>query len=291
MTVLEPPAPQPGEPGPLFWLGARALTHVGEFRRYYALLAIWAIVMLVVPRTGLPVDPFAGATGAGAAGPAATSSARRAPESAAAAALVRPSSGAATFFSDPVLDAFTGPSTFGEGASSGGFAAPGAGSGTGSSFDVEPEPEPDPEPQPPAEDALPVDIPPPPPLPLPAPPPELEPLLAVVSPLANTACSPVGLAGVVVALVGPSVSQVPVTQIVPYLTPLYVACGSFPQVGPRTVCEIDEVYVSQDPTGGLLPPPAVVGLGIDTIEQLEKALGGLTNQAAMLRQQLNCRKG
>ena len=73
--------------------------------------------------------------------------------------------------------------------------------------------------------------------------------------------------------------------------PLYVACGSFPQIGPRTICELDEAYVSQDPTGGLLPPPAVIGLGIDTIAQMEKALGGLTNQAEMLRQQLNCHRG
>jgi hypothetical protein len=280
--------PTEDQPGPLFWMGARALTHVGEFRRYYVLFAIWVVVMLLVPRTGLPTDPFASA-GSARTGIDATSSARRAPESAAAAALVRPTAGGATFYSDPVLDAFTGPSTFaGDDSGGAGFAAP----PTSPGFEFTPPPEEE-DPAPPADGgtSLPVTIPPPPPVPLPAPPAELEPLLAVVAPLANTACSPVGLAGVVAALVAPSVQQVPVAQIVPYLTPLYVACGSFPQTGPRTICAIDDVYVSQDPTGGLLPPPAVIGLGIDTIAQLEKALGGLTNQAGMLREQLDCRIG
>ena len=298
MTYLRPPsAPQgpQGEPGPMFWLGARALTHVGEFRRYYALLAIWAVVMLVVPKTGLPGDAFAASSGDGGR-TAGTSSARRAPESAAAAALRRPpSAAAATFFANPALDAFTGPGTFDDGGfDDGGFGRSSTTpttSPSGFAFTPPPSDEEDPEPAPDEGGGSPIDIPPPPPLPLPAPPAELEPLLSVVAPLANTACSPIGLAGVVVALVGPSVEQVPAAEIVPYLTPLYVACGSFPQTGPRTVCELDEIYVSQDPTGGLLPPPAVIGLGIDTIEQMEKALGGLTNQAEMLRQQLNCKKG
>lgn len=289
--MTAPSDPMPAEPGPLFWLGARALTHVGEFRRYYALLAVWVVVMVAVPRADGPlVDTFAAAPSRGN-GAAATTS--RAPESAAAAALTRPSApAAATFFADPLLVAVTGPSTFDAGA--GGGSDGGSGPGSAPTFAFQPPPEADPGDDPAPDDASAdpaITIPPPPATPLPAPPAELEPLLRVVAPLANTGCSPIGLAGVVVALVGPSVEPVPVAQIVPYLTPLYVACGSFPQTGPRTVCEIDDAYVSQDPSGGLLPPPAVVGLGIDTIAQIEAALGGLSNQADTLRQQLNCRVG
>lgn len=265
---------------PGFYLTARALTHLGDYRRFYAPLALWLLIMAIVPRTQLP-SSFAEETYADA---PTTQVAPAAPlESAIGTGLTEPSFGAVV-----PIDTFSGE-----------FLAPLA-SPTGSDaaadddgdagFDDEPGLEAEPPPADAGSD-VPFSIPPPPALPLPPVPAELEPILRVVSPLANQACSPIGLAGVVIALAGPAVDPVPAAQLAPYLTPLYVACAQFPQVGPRTVCEVDRVY-GQDATGGLLPPPAVIGLGIDTIEQMERLGSGFApGQAATLRSQLNCTRG
>lgn len=267
-------SPSTDEPGPWFWLLARALTHVGAYRRFYAVGAVWLAVMLLVPRVGLPPSDQAASPGGMAAPRGGT-----APGDAAPAASPGPTIGMA-FQPEPFTDQEIGPGPLrGDEA-----VRPVQGNVDG--------PEPDPPPEAPEPSSLlPIDIPPPPAMPVPPPPAELAPLLAVVSPVAKAGCSPIGLAAVVVALAGPGVSEVPVHQIVPYLTPLYVACATFPQTGPRTVCELDEVYVSQDPSGGLLPPPAVIGLGVDTLAQLELAMGGFTSMAETIRTQLNCRPG
>jgi hypothetical protein len=289
-TSMQPPEDQPG---PLFWMGARALTHVGEFRRYYALFAVWVLVMVAVPRAGLVPALDAAADGSSAGRPAGMARSAGGPsESATAAGAIRPvSGGAATFFSDPLFDVLPSDVDLGDDDSAA-FAAPALTASPSSIPFTPPTVEEEETPEAPADPASPaIDIPPPPAIPVPAPPAELVPLLSIVSPLGNTACSPIGLAGVVFALVAPSVQQVPAGEIVPYLTPLYVACGTFPQTGPRTVCELDDLYVSQDPTGGLLPPPAVIGIGIDTITQLELASGAGTSQSQALREQLHCHRG
>jgi hypothetical protein len=121
---------------------------------------------------------------------------------------------------------------------------------------------------------------------------EIQPLLRALSPLVRTGCSAVGLAGVVIAVAGPGLEPVPATQLAPYLVPAYAACATFPPFGARTVCALDDIYAVD--TGGLIPSPAVIGMGIDSIEQMEKlgelAGGPPPGTAEQLRQQLDCRK-
>jgi len=299
MTAIQPNVPD----GPLFWTVVRGFTHVGRYRRHYGIVAVWAVVMLLVPNwSGDLIDTTT----------AASRPVRRVPlvpENATAAAVPispiasSPSLAASSGFSSsnpaslgfgPVLDDETGGDTGGFG-TGGGFAG-GGGAGSGGITFTPPPPSSDEEG---GEDdggdeaaASPLQIPPPPPVPLPIVPKEIQPVVRAVSPIVRTGCSAVGLAGVVIAVAGPGLEPVPATQLAPYLVPAYAACALFPPFGARTVCALDDLYAVD--TGGLIPSPAIIGIGIDSIEQMEKlgelAGGPPPGTAEQLRQQLDCRK-
>ena len=290
MTAIQPTVPD----GPLFWTIVRGFTHVGRYRRHYAIVASWAVAMLLLPTwSGDLIDTTTAA-------PLPVRRVPLVPENATAAAV-------------PISPIASSPSF----AASGGFAstdpsaldfgrdedAPTFGGGSGPS---PARPGVTFTPPPPSNDggdgeeddggdetASPVTIPPPPPVPIPMAPKEIQPLLRALSPLVRTGCSAVGLAGVVIAVAGPGLEPVPATQLAPYLVPAYAACATFPPFGARTVCALDDLYAVD--TGGLIPSPAVIGMGIDSIEQMEKlgelAGGPPPGTAEQLRQQLDCRKG
>jgi hypothetical protein len=284
MTATQPTVPD----GPLFWTIVRGFTHVGRYRRHYAIVALWAVAMLSLPTwSGDLVDRTT----------ALSPPERRVPlvpENATVAALPispiadSPSFAATIGFASTDLASVD----FGELGESGAAGRPG-----GVTFT----------PPPPRDDggdagagedggdetASPITIPPPPPVPIPMAPKEIQPVLRALSPLVRTGCSAVGLAGVVIAVAGPGVEPVPATQLAPYLVPAYAACATFPPFGARTVCALDDLYAVD--TGGLIPSPAVIGMGIDSIEQMEKlgelAGGPPPGTAEQLRQQLDCRRG
>lgn len=132
-------------------------------------------------------------------------------------------------------------------------------------------------------------------LPMPDPPEQLEPLARAAAPLAATGCSVIGLAGIVIAVVAPTVEDLPLEQLLPYLAPVYSICSLFPIPPARTICPIDREIHAPLPTSitSLLPPPAVMGVGIDTIEGIEAAVAMMTGQtvpslAEELRTRLGC---
>jgi hypothetical protein len=135
-----------------------------------------------------------------------------------------------------------------------------------------------------------------PPLPLPAAPAELEPLFNAMAPMMATGCSGIGLAAVVVAVVAPTVQDVPLAELMPYLAPLYSVCAYFPIPKTRTVCPLDDQIAAQlpDDLTALVAAPTVIGLGIDEIAGMEAAALQMTGQAMpslaeSLRDQLACR--
>jgi hypothetical protein len=151
---------------------------------------------------------------------------------------------------------------------------------------------------PPAEPATPdlFTIPAPPPLALPALPSQFDPLFAALSPVMATGCSGLGLAGVVIASVAPTVEGVPLDQLLPYLVPVYTACALFPIPKTHTVCPLDEMFAAQLPKDitSLAQAPTIIGLGIDEIAgieaQVSQAAGGAAfpSLAESLTTQLGC---
>ncbi len=159
-----------------------------------------------------------------------------------------------------------------------------------------PAPTPTEGPQPGEEGGLGALLPDLPPLPLPATPAELEPLFNAMAPMMATGCSGIGLAAVVVAVVAPTVEDVPLAELMPYLAPLYSVCAYFPIPSVRTICPIDDQIAAQlpDDLTALVTAPTVIGLGIDEIAGMEAAVLQMTGQtvpplADSLRQQLGCR--
>jgi hypothetical protein len=129
-----------------------------------------------------------------------------------------------------------------------------------------------------------LELPPPPPVP-PAPiPEELRPVVAAVAPLTSQGCSAVGLAGVVTAVVGPAAGDaVPVASLLPYLQPAYSACATFPAPeGERTICAVDEQARAAgypEDASGLVKTPNVVGLGVDVLMGIDRAIEAMTGQS------------
>lgn len=273
--------------GPLFWTIVSGFTHVGRYKRQYVLAVVWAVLMLVVPPwRGDALEPVSSLASAPRRVPVV-------PENATVAAL--PLSPLA---SSPSLSVMT---DLGGGFESAGQAlfGPGEASGSTSGPAVAFEPPPRSDDDNSSEGGDEGDaggslftVPPPPPVPIPAAPKEIQPVLRALSPIVRSGCSAVGLAGVVIAVAGPGVEPIPATQLAPYLVPAYAACATFPPFGARTVCALDDIYAVD--TGGLMPSPAVIGMGIDVIEQMEKlgelAGGPPPGTAEQLRQQLDCRR-
>lgn len=262
MTTTQ--APQPD--GPLFWTFVRGFMHVGRYRRHYAIAALWAVIMLLVPQwssSGLAASSSAAPLHRGLA---------HVPENATANALrVSPIASSPSFSANAGFPGATISDLLS-------YAPPppppdqGGDEGDGGGAPL-------------------LTIPPPPAIALPLAPKEIQPLLRTISPLVRTGCSAAGLAGVVIAVAGPGLEPVPATQLAPYLAPAYAACALFPPFGARTVCALDDLYAVD--TGGLIPSPAIIGIGIDVIEQTEElGLPGGTppGTAEQLRTQLDCRR-
>lgn len=264
---------QPESDGPLFWATVAGIAHLGRYKRHYALGAVFIAVMLLVPH-------WSGADGTNASAAVPERGVPFIPDNATAAAIPpsllagSPSLSAALGdFGLPDAGPTTGGSVSFEPPSNGGAGDSGGEGGGDSGGSL-------------------LTVPPPPPVPIPAVPAELQPLLRAISPIVRSGCSAAGLAGVVIAVAGPGLEPVPATQLAPYLVPVYAACAVFPPFGARTVCALDDLYAVD--TGGLIPSPAVIGMGIDVIDQLEKLSAGsggpAPGTAEQLRQQLDCRR-
>ena len=77
---------------------------------------------------------------------------------------------------------------------------------------------------------------------------------AAVPRIAAQGCTGLGLASLVVAVVAPSLEEVPIERILPYLAPVTSACAFFPIPKVHTVCAADEPLIID--LGGLTKTPA-----------------------------------
>lgn len=268
---------------------AVAKEHVSRYPRHYAALGLFAVAMLLVPTVGAAdlADLASSSTPAGATAP--ESALPLAPPASAPTAPVAPPSTAAQAVADAFgVDTETAAAVIDT--VPGGTVAPPSGGGDA------PAPAPDDAP-----DAGPggIAVPPPPALPLPAVPDELQPVLAAVGPLTTQGCSGLGLAAVVVAVVGTTAQDVPVGQVLPYLAPAYSACAAFPPPGgDPTICDLDRAahdagYPSD--VSGLMKTPNAIGTGVDVLYGIEAAIEAYTGQSpglvASIADQLGCSAG
>ena len=263
---------------------AIAREHVLRYPRHYASLGLFLVAMLLVPTVG----PAGLAELASSSAPPPESVLPLAPPTSTAPASAAPPSTAAR----TVAEAFGIDDATAAAVVSAIDQAPGAQPG-GSAPAPGPAPAPDD-----GTDAGPAGLalPPPPAVPLPAVPEELQPLLGAVGPLTTQGCSGLGLAAVVVAVVGTTAKDVPVGQVLPYLAPVYSACAAFPPPGgDPTVCEIDRAandagYPSD--VSGLMKTPNAIGTGVDVLRGIEAAIEAYTGQSpglvASLADQLGC---
>jgi hypothetical protein len=104
-------------------------------------------------------------------------------------------------------------------------------------------------------------------IPIPALPAELNPALQLASPLATTACAPLGLARIGLDTVAPALGGVPVEEILGYFVPVYTACGLPPEQITSTTCAIDQTVAAQEPAQlvGIYTVPSAAGLTVDEI--------------------------
>lgn len=240
--------------------------HVRRYPRWYAALAVWLVFLLLAPVVGVDVLPAFGAPAAQQQ-PVATTPSTVGPT----APLPDLAAGPVDAAPAPLPDATPVPVDEGE-----------------------PTPSPDPEFVPPEElppglfdplfDAIPG-------LPAIDTPPELMPLFRAVAPIAGYGCTATGLASLVLAVVAPSVEDVPLERILPYLAPVTSACANFPIPETHTVCALDQPFVVD--LGGLATSPPVIGVGIDVIEAFETELINafgieVPRLSASLREQLDC---
>lgn len=271
--------------------GAQAVSHLKRYPRHYGTFAVFVLGLLLMPRIGGPnPTQLAGSSHATTPGAVALADAGAAAGSDPAAAVGDMLSGIgitpealAAVPAGPLADAL----------------APGDGQTGRSPTPTTPALTPATT-APPGDSGEPlpggVALPPPPALPLPPIPAELQPLFEVVSPLTGLGCSAVGLAAVVAAVVAPTAEGVPVAQIMPYLAPLYTVCATVGTINTApTICALDEQARAAGypaDVSGLAPTPNVIGMGMDVIINLEKAIQIYTGQslgiAAPLYEQLGC---
>jgi hypothetical protein len=238
-----------------------ALTHLRRYPKWYAVAVVWVLAMAIVPVVKQPVAHLAERT--------------RARAVDAVAAPLAPAAEPLPPGSDDVLP----PSPV----------LPGV-----PALPPPPTAKPTPSPQPqPAPAGL--TLPALPALPIPAPPKQLDPLFAALAPLTTTGCSGIGLAAVVIAVVAPTVDQVPLDQLLPYLVPAYTVCALFPLPKAHTVCPLDDQVAAQlpDDITSLTEPPTIIGVGIDVIAGMEAAASQMAGVPLMgyadsLRTQLGC---
>jgi hypothetical protein len=278
----------------------RAVGHLRRYPRHYGALALWLVAMVLLPTiraggsataalpassSGAPATGAAAVSGTGGATAAEIDRTLAGVASAVGLAAPRPMSGSTSTAGRPASSAGGSPST----PTPAGPADDGGGAEGGGTVPESPVPVP-------ATPEL-VTIPPPPPVPVPAVPEELQPLLAAVAPLTTQGCSAIGLAAVVTAVVGPTAGDaVPFAQLLPYLTPAYSACATFPAPeGDRTICSVDEQLRDAGypaDVSGLAKTPNLIGLGVDVIAGFERAVASATGQelglAAALAEALGC---
>lgn len=269
-----------------------AREHVSRYPRHYAALAMFLAAMLLVPTVGAQ-DLADLASSSSPAGATPAPALPLAPPATTAAAPTAPPSTAARAVADAFgIDAGTAAAVI-DVAAGGSAPAPPPTDG-GSDADA-----PAPAPAPEGDDAAGpagVPLPAPPAVPLPEAPEELQPVLAAVGPLTNQGCSGLGLAAVVVAVVGTTAKDVPVGQVLPYLAPAYSACAAFPPpAGDPTICEIDRAahdagYPAD--VSGLMKTPNAIGTGVDVLFGIEAAIEAYTGQSpglvAGIAEQLGC---
>lgn len=267
-----------------------AREHVSRYPRHYAALAMFLAAMLLVPTVGAQ-DLADLASSSSPAGATPAPALPLAPPATTAAAPTAPPSTAARAVADAFgIDAGTAAAVI-DVAAGGSVPAPPP-PGGGSDDDA-------PAPAPEGDDAAGpagVPLPSPPAVPLPEAPEELRPVLAAVGPLTNQGCSGLGLAAVVVAVVGTTAKDVPVGQVLPYLAPAYSACAAFPPpAGDPTICEIDRAahdagYPAD--VSGLMKTPNAIGTGVDVLFGIEAAIEAHTGQSpglvAGIAEQLGC---
>jgi hypothetical protein len=120
-----------------------------------------------------------------------------------------------------------------------------------------------------------------PPIGLPPLPDELVPVVAALGPLANLGCGNLGLVGTLLTVAPSIVSGVPIQRLLPYLAPITSACATFPLPAQHSECDADESFTS----GG---NPPIFGLALDILAGMESAGGTPPTLSESLREQLHC---
>ncbi|MBV9935365.1 MAG: hypothetical protein JO367_13770 [Actinobacteria bacterium] len=115
-----------------------------------------------------------------------------------------------------------------------------------------------PKPQPPPDSGSPIPLPPAPQVPVPPVPDALKPVLNVASPASFAACQYLGLLPLAAALSGALGSPIPLTDLLPYMQPLFTACLLFGAPATETTCQFDASL----PSGAQGLPPVPIALGL-----------------------------
>jgi hypothetical protein len=128
-----------------------------------------------------------------------------------------------------------------------------------------------------------VDLPDPPQVPVVPIPEQLTPVLGLLSPVGNPVCGTLGLGLALSALLSGTV-PVPLpfetSELLPYLGPIFLACGYVPIDSEPTICALDE-QLKAAVSGQLplpLPIPGPVGTAIDQVEAVIQMIEALSGQ-------------
>ena len=116
---------------------------------------------------------------------------------------------------------------------------------------------------PPSDSGSPIPLPPAPQVPVPPVPDALKPVLNVASPASFAACQYLGLLPLAAALSGALGSPVPLTDLLPYMQPLFTACLLFGTPATETTCQFDAALPTS--AQGLPPVPIALGLTLGDI--------------------------
>ena len=144
----------------------------------------------------------------------------------------------------------------------------------------------------PADDPALVHLPQLPAVPIPTLPASLDPVLQLGSPLASTGCGVLGITRLGILTLAPAAPQLPLEDANGYLVPAYTACAVLPLPATTTVCTIDNQVAAQEPAQlvGIYTLPPVVGLTLDQIAAVEALLAPLAapNLSTPLAATLTC---
>jgi hypothetical protein len=128
-----------------------------------------------------------------------------------------------------------------------------------------------------------VELPDPPQIPVVPVPEQLTPVLGLLSPVGSPTCGLLGLGLALSSLLSGSVPVEPpfdTSELLPYLGPVFLACGYIPIDGAPTICALDEqlkaAVAGQAPLP--IPIPGPVGTALDQVESVIEMIEGLTGQ-------------